>query len=194
MNKNAEYKAILFDFFDVIHADGFKRWLASREIPREGAMEQASVAMDSGKITEFEFENRIAEIAGISREQLMIELDSYRILNQEILPLMGKLGENYQIGLLSNASSTFLRRLLREHELEPYFHHIVISSEVGMIKPSPEIFEHILTKMKVGPKEAIFIDDNDKNVEAAEKLGITGIVFTDTKQLRRDLDALGIII
>jgi HAD superfamily hydrolase (TIGR01509 family) len=191
--KQPKYKAILFDFFDVIHADGFKRWRASRGISYNGSYRQASVEMDSGKIDDVEFKKRVAAAAGITVAQFEAELESHRILNHEILPLIGKLGENYQIGLLSNAPSKFLRGLILQHDLEPYFHEIVISSEVGLIKPSPEIFEHILSKMKAGPNESIFIDDNVQNVRAAEKIGISGLIFTDTETLRRDLDALGII-
>lgn len=191
--KQTVYKVILFDFFDVIHTDAFKHWVIDKGLKREGSLEQASIDLDSGTIDVQGFRKRLAEIAGITSEQVHEELISYHRLNDEIIPLLDKLGTNYQLGLLSNASSEFLRGLLRKHNLEPKFHHIVISSEVGAIKPSPEIFKYILSKMKVNPKESIFIDDNEKYVAAAEKLGITGIVFTDTKTLRRDLSALGII-
>lgn len=186
-------EAIIFDFFDVVYADAFKRWLAKRGLKREGALKQASEDMDSGKIDLQECEKIIAGLAGISVEQFEAELEEYRILNEEMVPLLKKLGENYQIGLLSNAESVFLRNLLREHNLGPLFHHICISSEVGMIKPNREIFDHILSKMEVDPGNTIFIDDNGENVRAGEKFGLQGIVYVDMPKLHRDLRAHGVI-
>ncbi len=171
MNLYKTYKAILFDFFDVVHADGFKRWMKDRGIVWEGYILQANIDMDCGKIDETEFLKRVAGLVGHTPKQFEAELKSYEKLNDEIIPLIDKLKEIYKIGLLSNAPSKYLRDLLKRHNLESHFHHIVISSEVGVAKPSPEIFEHLISKMKTTPKESIFIDDNSKYVAAAEKVG-----------------------
>ena len=51
------------------------------------------------------------------------------------------------------------------------------------------IFHHVLEKAGgVKPERAVFIDDMKENVEAARKVGLHGIVFTDAKQLRRELE------
>ena len=110
------------------------------------------------------------------------------------MPNNASLKAKYRIALLSNAPSAFIRELLAAHELERHFHEIVISSEVGMIKPSTEIFEYTLSRLGVPAVEAIFIDDNPGHVAAAEKLGITGIQFLSAKQLRSDLIKAGIQI
>jgi len=49
------YKAIIFDFFDVIHIDPFQSWLKSRGLAREGELHQASVDLDHGRIDTAQF-------------------------------------------------------------------------------------------------------------------------------------------
>ncbi len=95
--------------------------------------------------------------------------------------------KRYRIGLLSNAPSTFIRALFAEHDLERLFHEIIISSEVGMVKPNTDIFKLTLQKLDVSPSEAVFIDDNKKHVQAAEKSGIKGLQFTSANNLRKQL-------
>jgi HAD superfamily hydrolase (TIGR01509 family) len=74
----------------------------------------------------------------------------------------------------------------------PLFDEIAISAEVGLIKPEPAVFKHILKQLGVQAGEAIFIDDSPTNVQAAEALGIRSFVFAGTEALRKELAAAGI--
>lgn len=56
---------------------------------------------------------------------------------------------------------------------------VMMSNEVGLLKPDPAIFETALDLLNVTPEQALFIDDIAENVEAARALGIAGIVHTD---------------
>jgi putative hydrolase of the HAD superfamily len=58
------------------------------------------------------------------------------------------------------------------------FDAIVISGEVGMRKPEPEIFEHVLDRLGVRAEETVFVDDLDHNVRAAADLGIVAVHHT----------------
>lgn len=187
-----QYKAIIFDFFDVIHNDPFQRWLKSRGLKREGDLHQVSVEMDKGIITPKEFLKRLGTLTNTDPATLEQEMASFHGFNAEMIALVNELAIHYQVGLLSNGPSAFVRDLLRKGDIEDTFHHIVISSEVGMVKPEPEMFRHILKKMSVEPNQAVFIDDNPKNVAGAEALGIGGILFTDLPQLKMALKALGV--
>lgn len=55
----------------------------------------------------------------------------------------------------------------------------VFSYDVGCRKPDPEIYEVLLKKYNINPKESIFFDDKEKNIKTANKLGINGVVFYD---------------
>jgi putative hydrolase of the HAD superfamily len=113
-------------------------------------------------------------------------------LNLEVVELIGQLKASYRIALLSNADR-WLHDVLRQNNLEQLFNCVVLSSEVGMQKPQPEIFEFTVGRLQVKPNEAVFVDDIEDFVGAAEKLGIRGVVFEDAAQLRQELKRLGVL-
>ena len=102
--------------------------------------------------------------------------------------------EGYKIYLLSN----FPKRLF-EKEANEKFDFIrytdgkVISSFVKMIKPDREIYEYLFNTYSLKPEECVFVDDRPKNVEAAKKLGMKGLVFEGYEdgsvKLKKLLDA-----
>jgi 2-haloacid dehalogenase len=73
------------------------------------------------------------------------------------------------------------------------FDGVVVSGDEGVIKPDARIFEILLARYAIPPHEAVFIDDNPANAEAAAALGIHGIHFQSPEQLRRDLRALQLL-
>ncbi len=84
--------------------------------------------------------------------------------------------------------------LVRPHY--PFFHWfdgIVVSGEVGLIKPDPAIFELLLARVERPAGECLFIDDNLANVQAAGRLGFQTIRFQSAAQLRADLRERGIL-
>jgi putative hydrolase of the HAD superfamily len=186
------YKAIIFDFFDVIRTDAVRTWLNKHGYVLEGPLLEVSQKMDRGEIEVDEFLNLLSKITGQASDSIFEEMEEGAKIDYNVLALVSQLHKQYKIGLLSNASSSFLRNLLQEHDLEKYFDEIVISSEVGLIKPEAAIFQHILSKMKAEPAETIFIDDNPKNVAGAQAVGLQAIVYTDLASLRTALDALGV--
>lgn len=71
---------------------------------------------------------------------------------------------------------------------------VVVSGAVGLIKPEPAIFLHLVDAHDVDPARAVFVDDRGENVATAQALGFTGHVFTDAASLRHRLRALGVAI
>lgn len=63
----------------------------------------------------------------------------------------------------------------------------VVSSQVHLIKPEPEIYQHLLRKYGLEPEECVFVDDRRINVLAAERLGMRGILFSSASDLEREL-------
>ena len=61
------------------------------------------------------------------------------------------------------------------------------------IKPDPRIYEILIDRYRIDPRHAIFIDDVAENVDAAQRLGIYGIQFTDPDALRTELVALKLL-
>lgn len=71
---------------------------------------------------------------------------------------------------------------------------ILVSGEVGLAKPDPEIFRLLITRYDLDPARTVFIDDVAKNVAAAAALGFHAILFSDAPTFRADLQALGVPI
>ena len=59
------------------------------------------------------------------------------------------------------------------------FDGVVISCEVGMRKPEPEIFEHAAQLIGLPPAACVFVDDVEANITAAEACGMTGVHHSD---------------
>lgn len=68
----------------------------------------------------------------------------------------------------------------------------VVSSEEGVIKPEPEIFQRMLARFGLEPEHTVFVDDAERNVAAARSLGLRTVHFRSPAQLRRELIALGL--
>ena len=90
------------------------------------------------------------------------------------------------------SAETFPPQLARFPFLS-WFDGIVVSGREGVIKPDPRIFRILCERYRVAPESAVFIDDVAANAAAASALGIHGIHFRSPAQLRRDLEACGLL-
>jgi putative hydrolase of the HAD superfamily len=91
---------------------------------------------------------------------------------------------------LSNMPASTFAHLKDSHAFWPLFRGIVISGEIQMMKPEPEIFEYLLRRYELTPGETVFIDDHQPNVRAARELGIHTVWFRDAAQCEEELDGL----
>lgn len=101
-------------------------------------------------------------------------------------------GMGYGIYLLSNAS-------FRQHDYWPrvpaskFFDGTLISADVKLVKPQPEIYRLLCDKFSLLPEECVFIDDSTSNAEGAYFCGINALVFHgDAHEMRLKLNELGV--
>jgi 2-haloacid dehalogenase len=73
-----------------------------------------------------------------------------------------------------------------------WFDGHVISGLEGVAKPDQRIFEILLERYALAPEATVFVDDVQRNVQAARALGINAVRYTGAQQLRRELRALGV--
>ena len=187
------YKAIIFDFFGVIHADPYHAWLTNHGLVYEGQQASLVDAADLNQISMQDLYKGLGEITGQTATEVEAEQNAACVLNEETVELIRTLAAYYRIGLISNAPSEYIRGILEKYELTDIFDSLMLSGEVGFIKPAPQIFEIALERLGVSADEAIFIDDTPMNVTAATQLGLTGLVFADVSSLRQELTQLGIL-
>lgn len=89
--------------------------------------------------------------------------------------------QNVQLGMITNGIGHFQMANIKALKIENYFETILISEWEGIAKPHPEIFKRALDKLKVSPKEALFIGDHPEfDVSAAQQVGMYGIWKRDS--------------
>lgn len=88
-----------------------------------------------------------------------------------------ELRKSYKIYMLSNTNLIMWEGDIKKdfkidgHDLEYYFDGIVTSFEAHSVKPHVDIFRFAIEKLKINPEETLFLDDSEKNLETAERLG-----------------------
>jgi epoxide hydrolase-like predicted phosphatase len=111
------------------------------------------------------------------------------IVDLSLLAFIRSLRPRYKTGVISNAWPD-LRQYLAEKKMDDAFDALIISAEVGVMKPEPKIFQLALDKLGVKPREAAFVDDTPVNVDAARALGMQGILFKEPRRALSDLKGI----
>jgi len=107
-------------------------------------------------------------------------------------PFLEKLSKNYRLALLSNTDPIHMADAEARFPFFRFFPIRIYSFRVGANKPNPLIYAEALRACKARAEEAIFIDDIPAYAEAAQRLGMTGLVFRSHQELRTSLRDLGV--
>jgi len=120
------------------------------------------------------------------------DVSSWTDYRREAFQLAARLRrQGRRVGMLSNAVPEIVARIRRDWDLDRYFDDVVLSYEVGLVKPDPKIYRVALERLGVAPDVTLFADDRAVNVRAAEKLGLRGFVFAGPRpfdRLKRAID------
>jgi HAD superfamily hydrolase (TIGR01509 family) len=141
---------------------------------------------------EQQWENALAHL-GLPPEELPAVEQAFFAgdrLDSDLIDFIRDLKINFSTALLSNALSNLRNLINSEWKINDAFHHLIISAEVGLIKPHADIFNLTLELLGMAPHETVFIDDFPKNVEGAQFVGMHAIHFRNPMQCLADLDAL----
>jgi len=111
------------------------------------------------------------------------------IVDRTLLEYIRSLRGKYKTGLISNAWGDLRDFIVRE-KFEDAFDKMIISAEVGAMKPEAKIFQIALEQFGVSPNEAVFVDDSYVNIEGCEKVGMKGIHFKDPETVLQQLKKL----
>ena len=156
-------------------------------------------AFDEGKLTGLGFWRKVTGDAGLSLSDETIEELSlwdarmWTTQNDAMLAWQMLLKQRGILtAILSNIGDTVLANMLREHAWLDRFDVHVWSYQLRMAKPDLSIYRYTLQQLGTRPEETLFIDDRQVNIDAAEALGMKGVLFTDVNQLRADLVTKGL--
>ena len=177
-------KNVVFDLGRVVFAqdpnkssDEFKQFFS---YVQQTPMPQFWVDYDLGVSSLDDVVRELSAYRGVE-EDYARELILLAISRQEtIAPTAALIADlkraGYRLFVLSNMSREFID-YLRKQEVYANFEGDVVSCEVGVVKPMPQIYDMLLEKFSLNAAETIFIDDRRENIEAAEAKGITAFHF-----------------
>ncbi len=114
---------------------------------------------------------------------------SAAVWNDQLIDYARSLRARYNTGIISNAWPD-AREAIKPHVNDDTFDDLIFSAEVGLAKPDRRIFDLALDRLRVQPAEAIFIDDVQGNIEAAQAIGMAGIRFVSTEQTIMDIERI----
>lgn len=110
--------------------------------------------------------------------------------NTPMIALMEQLrAEGYRMALLTNNVREWEARWRALAPIDDIFELVVDSAFVGMRKPDPEIYELTLVRLGVVAKECLFIDDVERNCDAARSVGMSAVVYRDPEQAVSEIRA-----
>lgn len=194
-------RAVLFDMGGVIVRTEYqapRQTLAERfgmdyEDIEKIVFGSASAARASvGAITEEEHWQAVMKVLkqpAHAYEKIRDEFFAGDLIDRTILDFLRSIKPKYKVGIISNAWSG-LRAFIEREKFDDVFNKMIISAEVGVVKPEAKIYQIALEQFGVQANEAVFVDDVPENIKACEKLGMKGIHFTDPESALRQLRAL----
>ncbi len=196
----SSYRGLLLDWggvltsnvFDTFRSfcelEGLEPDTVGRRFREDPASRELLIALETGELEEDEFEPRFAEILGVPAPQLIDRIFAGGRPEEEMLSaVLRARGARVRTGLISNSWGT--RRYDREL-LAELFDGVVISGEVGIRKPTPEIYELGAKRIGVEPDACVFVDDLPFNLKPAAALGMATVHHTSSETTIQELEGL----
>lgn len=199
-----EIKALFWDVGGVLLSNAWDRSqreavLEKFKLDREEFAERHELVLSSferGKITLDEYLDRTVFYCArpFTRKAFRDAMYSLSQPNPEALAFAKTLADSgkYLMATINNESRELNAYRIEKYGLRSIFKLFVSSCFVGMRKPEEGIYKLALDVTQLDPEECCFIDDRALNLEVAKRLGMHTIEMDDVKQLRRELQRLGV--
>ncbi|MFC1898579.1 HAD-IA family hydrolase [Candidatus Cloacimonadota bacterium] len=175
-------KNIIFDLGNVLINHDFNRFFAVCGYkPDERDLDEALPVLmkfDAGQIGREEFYTGMQEVFGfdLSRNEFEAAWCDNFCENTEMIDFARELSSGYSVFILSNTDEIHLPYIWKTFPTIHFFNEkLMLSYELGAVKPGKLIYEKALEKFDLNAKECLFIDDKFTNVKSAETCDITSI-------------------
>lgn len=128
-----------------------------------------------------------------SAQLTKIDTTGWLTVEQSTLDLIADVkAAGHGLALLSNAPSAF-GRLVEVEAWSKQFAHLMFSGDLGIAKPDPEIWAALLELLGAEPRDIVFFDDRQVNIDGAIAAGIDGQLWVSAAEAREHLAAEGIL-
>jgi epoxide hydrolase-like predicted phosphatase len=195
-----DYRGLLVDWGGVLTSSLFESFSAfcvsvglepdaiGRRFREDPECRTLLIELETGRMSEEEFEPRFARFLGVDADGLIDGLFAGARPDHEMLRAVREVrAAGFPTGLISNSWGT--RRYDRDL-LGELFDGVVISGEVGMRKPAPEIYALGAERIGVEPAACVFVDDLPFNLEPATELGMATIHHRSAPETIAELERL----
>ena len=203
--KNRKYSAIVFDLGNVLILFDFKKALIKLDQVEDGLGDRFNNyfkanyhlhrEFEKGKISEKDFIIRMLEIVDnkIDESTFCKYYADIFSLNEDVISLLPVLKKNYKLFLLSNTDSIHKKYGWEKYEFLKYFDKLILSFEVGSVKPEEKIYRAVEEASGFSSQKHIFIDDIQEYVDGAKNIGWDAVRFEGYEKLIKDLKERNII-
>ena len=154
---------------------------------------QSAIQATKGEITADAHWDAVQKLLGLSDaeiEQVRTEFWAGDVLDEDLVNLLRDLRPRYSTVLLSNAWDDLRQMIEDVWQIDDAFDRLVISAEIGLVKPNLEIYQWMISQLGMEPAKAVFVDDFLHNVEGARAAGLQAIHFQSADQAQGELQAL----
>jgi epoxide hydrolase-like predicted phosphatase len=194
------YRGLLVDWGGVMTTsvfDAFRAFCEAEGLPPETVREhfhsneysrELLIGLETGELAEDEFEPRFAQILGVSAAGLIDRMFAGARPDLTMLAVVRTArGGGIHTGLISNSwgARRYDRKLLAE-----LFDGVVISGDVGIRKPTLEIYELGAQRIGRPPSQCVFVDDLPFNLKPAAELGMATVHHTSDAKTIAELELL----
>lgn len=186
-------KAIIFDCFGVLVGKGFNRTysLAGGDpVKDEAFIKDILDRANRGLLSNEEFDVAVSEKLNVSLEAWQRAVDKADSPDEQLLGYIKELHRSYRTAVLSNSNRGVLKYRISSVWLEDCFDKVIVSAEIGLVKPDPQIYSLAARRLGVELEECVFIDDKTDFVEAASQLNMKAILYTNFNNLKKELGGL----
>jgi len=152
-------------------------------------------SFERGEVSDEEFLTKLSGFINnrIDKQTLISVYSKIFTVNEDVVALLPELKKKYKLVLLSNTNIIHQKYGWGEYSFLKNFDKLILSHEVGSVKPEEKIYRAVEDYTKLPSEEHIFIDDIFEYAEGAKKLGWDAIQFENYKQLVEELGARKII-
>lgn len=183
-------RGIIFDCFGVLYRGSLTHLAELADSTDRQAVHDLAHASDHGYIGYDEYFEQLGALVHKPAPEVQAIVRERHVRNTELVELVRQLRGRYKVGMLSNVGRGVMTTLFSEAELDELFDAVVLSCDVGLIKPDPHIYEVAAEQLGCEPDICVMIDDLPGNIDGAERAGMQGIVYSSVSELRVELARL----
>jgi glucose-1-phosphatase len=143
----------------------------------------------TGKISGGEFWEILSKRSGLEIGEDLLARFFHPFQDQEVVELVKRLRGRCRVVVGTNTVESHYRIHMAQGDYEP-FDAVYASHQMGLAKPDPGFYKHILRREACSAREAVFTDDLQENVRAAAALGIRAIHFCGAAELAKQIEEL----